>query len=72
MTVRRLLFFVTLLPTLGAPIVAANSGLLASLAAFYLGLFAAGAVAFWPRTEREREREIHIGMARNLSGADPR
>lgn len=72
MTVRRLLFALALLPTVGSPVIAAQSGLLASVGAFYGGLLAAGVVAFWPRTERGHEREIHRAIARNQAAGDPR
>lgn len=72
MTLRRLLFAVALLPTLASPAIAAKVDLLASVGAFYGGILLAGIVAFWPRTDRERERTIHRAMAQNLSGSDPR
>lgn len=72
MTLRRLLFITALLPTAGSPVIAATSGLLASVGAFYGGLLLAGLVAFWPLSTRERERSAHRTMAKNLSGADPR
>ena len=72
MTLRRLLFAVALLPSLVSPFIAATSGLLASVGAFYGGLVLAGLVAFWPLSTHERERSAHRTMAKNLSGSDPR
>lgn len=72
MTIRRLLLAIALLPTIASPVIAATSGLLASVTAFYCGLILAAIVAFYPLTDRERERRIHRDMARNLSAGDPR
>ncbi len=67
MTLRRLLFALALLPTLASPVIAAGSGLLASVGAFYGGIVLAGVVAFWPLTTREIERGAHRTLAGNLS-----